>query len=251
MRVDLQGKVAVVTGAAGGIGTVYARALGESGAGVIVADADAAGAAAAAEALRASGLSAEPCAVDITDPEQTRRMAELARSRFGGVDILVNNAAFMKPVGQSLLDYPPELWQRTLDVNLTGALNCIRAVVPSMRARGGGRIVNQSSGGAFEGGHAYGISKLGLQGLTVWLAQELGASRINVNCIAPGMIKTPAGDAARFPGMVEALAPGIPLKPVGEPADLVGTLLYLVSDASSWVTGQVIRVDGGWIKRVC
>lgn len=251
MKVDLKGKVAVVTGAAGGIGVVYARALAESGAHVVVADSDEGGAETAAAALRASGLSAAAFAVDVTDPERTRAMAEHAKSRFGGVDILVNNAAFMKPVAHSLLEYPLELWQRTLDVNLTGALNCIRAAAPSMRARGGGRIVNQSSAGAFEGGHAYGISKLGLQGLTVWLAQELGPSGINVNCIAPGMIETPAGAAARFPGMVEGLAPTIPLKPVGAPDDLVGTLLYLVSEASAWVTGQVIRVDGGWVKRVC
>ena len=100
-----------------------------------------------------------------------------------------------------------------------------------MMARGAGRIVNQTSVGAYEGGHAYGISKLAVQGMTVWFAQELGGKGITVNCIAPGMINTPAGDAARPPGMLEALAPTIPLKPLGEPEDLVGTLLYLVSDA--------------------
>jgi NAD(P)-dependent dehydrogenase (short-subunit alcohol dehydrogenase family) len=255
MQVDLKGQVAIVTGSAGGIGAVYARALAANGARIVIADMDANGATKTAQAIGASYSDAAlPFAVDITDAEQANAMADFAVSHFGKIDILVNNAAFMKPViqeyGPSLLDYPLELWQKTLDVNLTGTLNCIRAVAPKMIAQGSGRIVNQSSIGAYEGGHAYGASKLGVQSLTVWFAQELGPRGINVNCIAPGMIKTPAGDDSRPQGMVEALAPMIPLKPLGDPEDLVGTLLYLVSDASQWVTGQTIRVDGGFIKRV-
>lgn len=250
MIVDLINKAAIVTGAAGGVGAVYAKALAQSGAQVIVADINAGGAEETAAALRAAGHAAQAFGVDITDPEQTQKLAEFAQAQYGGVDILVNNAAFMKAVGAPLLTYPLALWRATMDVNVSGTLHCIRAVAPLMIARGGGRIVNQTSGGAYEGGHAYGISKLAVQGMTVWFAQELGGKGITVNCIAPGMINTPAGDAARPPGMLEALAPMIPLKPLGEPEDLVGTLLYLVSDASAWVTGQIIRVDGGWIKRV-
>jgi NAD(P)-dependent dehydrogenase (short-subunit alcohol dehydrogenase family) len=250
MQVDLNNKVAIVTGAAGGVGAVYAEALARSGAKVIVADFNSAGAEQTAATLRAAGYTAQAFAVDITDAIQTQNMAAFTQAQFGGVDILVNNAAFMKNIEQGLLTYPLELWQTTLNVNVTGTLNCIRAVAPLMIARGGGRIVNQSSVGAFEGGHAYGISKLAVQGMTTWFAQELGPQHITVNCIAPGMINTPAGDAARPPGMLEALAPMIPLKPLGEPEDLVGTLLYLVSDASAWVTGQTLRVDGGWLKRV-
>jgi len=240
MKVDLTGKVAIVTGAACGIGAVYAKALAESGAQVIVADLDASGAEDTAAGLRAAGHAAQACGVDITDPAQTQSMAAFAQAQYGGVDILVNNAAFMKAVGAPLLTYPLELWRATMDVNVSGTLHCIRAVAPLMIARGGGRIVNQTSVGAFEGGHAYGISKLAVQGMTVWFAQELGRKGITVNCIAPGMINTPAGDAARRPGMLEALAPMIPLKPMGEPEDLVGTLLYLVSSASAWVTGQLL-----------
>lgn len=250
MQVDLNGKIAVVTGAAGGVGAVYARALAQSGAQVIVADLDAAGAKRSAATLCAAGLHALAFSVDISDPDQTQRLADFALAECGGVDILVNNAAFMQPVAAPLLTYPLELWRTTMDVNVSGTLHCIRALAPLMMARGGGRIVNQTSVGAYEGGHAYGISKLAVQGMTVWFAQELGASSITVNCIAPGMIDTAAGDASRPPGMVEALAPIIPLKPLGTPEDLVGTLLYLVSDAAAWVTGQVIRVDGGWLKRV-
>jgi len=255
MQVDLKGQVAIVTGAAGGIGAAYAKALAASGARVVIADIDGDGAAKMAQAIGADHPDAAlPFAVDIANADQTEAMAAFAESRFGRVDILVNNAAFMKPVvqeyGASLLDYPLELWRKTIDVNMTGTLNCIRAVAPKMITRGSGRIVNQSSIGAYEGGHAYGASKLGVQSLTVWFAQELGPRGITVNCIAPGMIKTPAGDDSRPQGMVEALAPMIPLKPLGDPEDLVGTLLYFVSEGSKWVTGQTIRVDGGFIKRV-
>jgi NAD(P)-dependent dehydrogenase (short-subunit alcohol dehydrogenase family) len=255
MQVDLKGQVAIVTGAAGGIGAAYAKALAASGARVVIADMDGDGAARSAQAISASFPDAAvPFAVDIARAEQTEALATFTESLFGRIDILVNNAAFMKPVvqeyGTSLLDYPLDLWRKTIDVNMTGTLNCIRAVAPKMIARGAGRIVNQSSIGAYEGGHAYGASKLGVQSLTVWFAQELGPRGITVNCIAPGMIKTAAGDDSRPQGMVEALAPMIPLKPLGDPEDLVGTLLYFVSDASKWVTGQTIRVDGGFIKRV-
>lgn len=250
MLIDLGNRVAVVTGAARGVGAVYAKALAKCSARVVVADLDAGAAERCAAALRKENLDVQACGVDISDPAQTQRLAEFAQQQFGGVDILVNNAAFMQPVDAPLLTYPLELWRATLDVNVSGTLHCIRALAPQMIARGGGHIVNQTSVGALEGGHAYGISKLAVQGMTTWFAQELGAHNITVNCIAPGMLNTPAGAASRPPGMVEALAPTIPLKPVGEPEDLVGTLLYLVSDASAWVTGQIVRVDGGWIKRV-
>lgn len=251
MQVHLEGKVAIVTGAGGGIGEVYARALAQSGASVVVADVDLEGARAVADRLGATGAKALALRTDITDEDQTDAMVSKTVEQFGGLDILVNNAAYMPPIRSGLLDYPRKEWRRMLDVNLSGTLNCIRSAVPAMRVRGGGRIVNQSSIGAFDGGHAYGISKLGVQGLTTWLSIELGPQRINVNCIAPGAISTPAGDRARFPGMLEAMRPATPLKVLGDPEDLCGALLFLVSDASDWVTGQILRVDGGFVKRVC
>ena len=140
--------------------------------------------------------------------------------------------------------------RRTIDVNLVGPLNCIRGVVPVMRERGYGRIVNITSGGAYTASHAYGISKLGLQGLTSWLATELGGSGITINAIAPGMMKTAQGDKARATFDADALAPTIPLKTYGEPEDLVGALLFLCSPGAAWMTGHILRVDGGWIKSV-
>ncbi|MEM9177543.1 MAG: glucose 1-dehydrogenase [Myxococcota bacterium] len=245
----LENKVAVVTGAGRGIGAVYAEALADAGASVVVADLHLDGATAVAEALAARGASAIPVHVDVADRERTDAMVEAAVERLGGVDVLVNNAAYMPAVMTGLLDYPQEEWQRTLDINLSGPLNCIRSAVPAMRTRGGGAIVNISSIGAFEGGHAYGISKLGVQGMTTWLSQELGPQGIRINCIAPGPISTAQGDRARPPGYLESLDPATPLKVLGDPEDLCGTLLYFVSSASAWVTGQVVRVDGGYVKR--
>ncbi len=249
MSRTLEGKVAIVTGSGRGIGAVYAAALARAGASVVVADLDLDNATGVANQISSDGGSAIAVRVDVVDEVLTDAMATAAVDRFGGADILVNNAAYMPAVTTSLLDYPREEWRRTLDINLSGPLNCVRSVVPAMCTRGGGAIVNISSIGAFEGGHAYGISKLGVQGLTTWLSQELGPQGIRVNCIAPGPISTAQGDVARPPGYLESLDPATPLKVLGDPEDLCGTLLYLVSSASEWVTGQVIRVDGGFVKR--
>jgi NAD(P)-dependent dehydrogenase (short-subunit alcohol dehydrogenase family) len=151
-----------------------------------------------------------------------------------------------------LSTYPLEWWDRALRVNVTGALICSQAVVPSMQARGGGSIVNQSSGGAFTGGSAYGVSKLALIGLTVALATELGPLRIRVNAIAPGMVETEAGwrAAPRESPWRKFMESTVAMQPYGQPEDLVGTLLFLASPASSWMTGQTLNVDGGWIMRI-
>lgn len=248
----LQGKVAIVTGAGGGIGRKFAEALGKAGASVILADINGDAAEEAAAELAKRGLDTLGIAADVTSESSVANMASAAVTRFGGIDILVNNAALMAelPLHLPLVDFPLDEWERTLRVNLTGALLCIRGVVPSMKERGGGKIINQSSGGAYLPGHVYGISKLALIGLTNHMAFELGAFNITVNAIAPGMISTEAGAKARPPGMVEYSAPMIPLKAVGDPEDLCGALLFLASPASDWVTGQTIGVDGGWIKRV-
>ncbi|MFA4836107.1 MAG: SDR family oxidoreductase [Dehalococcoidia bacterium] len=249
---QLPGKVAVVTGAGGGIGKRFAQALGESGASVVMADINEKACKAASEELQSKGLQALAVAVDITSESSVAEMVSAATSRFGGVDIMVNVAALMSelPGTTPMVKWPIDLWEKTLKVNVTGAFLCIRGVVPSMKQRGGGKIINISSGGAYIGGGAYGISKLALIGLTLSLAQELGRFKINVNAIAPGLISTEAGDKSRPPGMTEALTPIIPLKAMGDPEDLLGALIFLASPASDWVTGQTIGVDGGWIKRI-
>jgi NAD(P)-dependent dehydrogenase (short-subunit alcohol dehydrogenase family) len=248
----LEGKVAVVTGGAGGIGREYGRALGTAGAAVVLADLDGGRAQEVAAGLRADGLRAIGVQVDVTSEESAIAMADRACAEFGGVDVLVNNAALMAEIPQlSLLEFPLDWWDRVLSVNLTGPLLCTRACVPSMIERGGGKIINQSSGGAFVNGRPYGISKLALISLTHGLARDLGAHRINVNAIAPGAIETDAA-LSMFPvgsPWRERMHELTPLPMAAGPQDLFGALLFLASSASDWVTGQCINVDGGWVMR--
>lgn len=246
----LAGKVAIVTGAGGGIGRAYSRGLAEAGASVVLADINDGAAADAASALKNDGHEVLAVRTDVTDEESVTAMAKAAAGTFGSVDILVNNAALMAEVmtaGQ-LTTIPLEMWRRTLDVNLTGPFLCVRAVVPYMKDKGYGKIINQSSGGAWLGGAHYGLTKLGIVSMTISLAKELGKSGIRVNAIAPGWVNTEAGLATTSPQVREAVGKSIPF-PFGEPEELVGGLVYLASPASDWVTGQTLNIDGGWITR--
>jgi NAD(P)-dependent dehydrogenase (short-subunit alcohol dehydrogenase family) len=193
----LDGKVAIVTGAGGrgnSIGRAYALGLAGAGAAVVVADINADGAKRVADEIAANGGKASAVCVDITDPASAKAMVAAATAAFGGVDILVNNAALMAELGHlSLADVPLDEWNRTLNVNLTGALICCQAAIPAMRARGGGRIINQTSGGAFPAIGVYGIGKLALVGLTTTLAKQLGKEGITANAIAPGNVTSDAG----------------------------------------------------------
>jgi NAD(P)-dependent dehydrogenase (short-subunit alcohol dehydrogenase family) len=252
-RFSLAGKVAIVSVGAGGCGEEYGRGLAAAGAAVVLADLDGERAEAHAAALRDQGHDAVGVRVDITDPDAAGAMVQTARDRFGGVDILVNNAALMKeiPMG-SLLTLPLDWWDRVMEVNVKGALVCARAAVPAMLERGGGRIINQVSGGAFIPGGLYSISKLALVSLTASLAAELGPQGINVNAIAPGFIANEAGyeSLAKDSPMRDAILQAVPGKKEGPPDDLVGTVLLLASRAGDWINGQTISVDGGWIMRV-
>lgn len=250
--IPLRGKVAIVTGGAGGIGRAYCRALGGAGASVVVADLDEAGARTLADELAADGMEATAAGVDITDASSVANMVDVARSAHGGIDVLVNNAAIVDMPFTPLATYPLEWWERGFRINVTGALVCTQAVVPLMLERGGGKIVNQVSSGAFTAAGAYGIGKLALVGLTVALAKELGPQGINVNAIAPGMVDTPAAlDAIPADSPLrERMSTSAAIKAFGQPEDLCGALLFLVSDASDWMTGQTLSVDGGVIFRL-
>lgn len=249
---DLTGKVAIITGGAGGIGVVYGEALCEAGASVVLADVDAGAAEKAAGGLNDKGYSAIGTAVDVRSAEAAAQMAQAAVDAFGGIDILVNNAAIMTdlpPYG--LADMPVDSWDHVMNVNFRGPLLCIQAVLPAMEARGGGRIVNGLSAGGFMAGGIYGVSKFALHGLTLNLASELGGRNINVNAIAPGLVDNESGYASlpKDSPFRDAIAAQIPGKPSGPAEDLVGTLLLLCSRAGDWITGQSILVDGGWIAR--
>jgi len=251
----LDGKVAVVTGAGGrgnSIGRAYALGLAAAGASVVVADINADGAAAVADEINGGGWRAIGVRVDIADPVSVREMATAALAAYGGVDILVNNAGLMAELkSERAVDIALDDWNRVMTVNVTGALNCAQAIVPLMRVRGGGKIVNQVSGGAFPAISVYGISKLALVGLTTTLARQLGRENINVNAIAPGNTTSDAGrqltpDDSPFIKFLEA---SVAMRVRGAPEELVGALLLLCSDAGAWITGQVIHVDGGWVLR--
>jgi len=248
----LDGKVAIVTGAGGGFGESYSRCLADAGAAVVMSDINADHVNTTAERLAADDLQVIPVAADVTDPDQVQAMVQAGVDTFGGVDILVNNAGLMAeiPMDVPLAKLSLDWWERVLRVNLTGPFLCIQAVVPEMKRRGGGRIVNQSSGGAFGPSHVYGVSKLGLVSLTVTMAQELAPFKITVNAIAPGFTNTEAALRSLPAGMESMLDQLAPLKGRGTPEDVHGALLLLTTPSGDWITGQTLNVDGGWVMRI-
>lgn len=252
---QLKDKVAIVTGVGArenSIGAAYAAGLANAGASVVVADLDENGAKAVADKLSSGGAKVVGVGVDISNEDSVKAMTASAMEAFGGVDILVNNAALMVELEfGSIADVSLAEWNRVMGVNVTGALLCSQAVIPSMRSRGGGRIVNQVSLGAYPAASLYGITKLAVVGITTTLAKDLGPDNITVNAIAPGYVRSGAGlelipDDTPAKPMLEA---NTPLRLRGEPDELVGALILLVSPAGAWMTGQVLHVDGGWVIR--
>jgi NAD(P)-dependent dehydrogenase (short-subunit alcohol dehydrogenase family) len=246
----LKGRVALVTGAGQGIGAAYAARLAELGAHVVVADINCDGATATADALTASGLSASAAGIDVTDADSVGQMVDQIVTDYGSLDVVVNNAAIyqgirLSPVETTDVDY----WRRIIDVNLTGVFIVSRAVIPAMKARGGGVIVNQGSTGSFMNAPNmihYAVSKAAVVALTRNLASEVGQYNIRVNAIAPGFTLSDA-TKANFPGADTQAnaAAGSALRRNGTPEDILGALEYLTTDASAWVTGQTLVVDGG------
>ena len=241
----LDGRVAIVTGAAGGIGRGIARVLAAAGARIVVGDLlDARD---TVEEIRAAGGEATSVQVDVAVAEQAGELVAFARRAFGAVDVLVNNAAIDTPEGDPW-DLPDEEWQRTLDVNLSGAFYCSRAAIRDMREAGtrGGAIVNISSHLAWMGAPgispAYHASKAGVLGLTMSLATHLGPAGIRANAIAPALVMsrdfgwTPEEEARRRAEY--ALGPG-------EPDDIGEAVRFLASPAARWITGTVLYMHGG------
>ena len=247
----LVGHVAIVTGAARGIGTEYARGLMREGAKVVAADILDELGEATARTLRSEGGEALFVHVDITDEESTRSLANTALETFGRIDVLVNNAALFADLQlMPLLETPLDYWNQVMAVNVTGALLCAKAVVPQMKTQGRGKIINQASDAAYRIRNVYGVSKLGIIGLTTGLARELAPHNITVNAISPGPTLTDTTIAMTgSSGRLDAMVAAIPMGRAGNPDEHVGTLVYLASDDSSWVTGQVICVDGGQVMR--
>lgn len=248
MRFD--GKVAIVTGAAQGIGEAYARALAAEGAAVVVADLNEDKGSVVAKEIEASGGRAVFVATDVSSPDSAETMAATAVERFGGIDYLVNNAAIYGDMRiDVLVNVDWDYYKKFMSVNLDGALVCTRAVYKHMAARGGGAIVNQSSTAAWLYSGFYGLAKVGVNGLTQQLAHELGWSNIRVNAIAPGPTDTDATRTVVHPDYIGTLTDRLALKRLGTPDDLVGACLFLLSDEARWITGQILNVDGGQVFR--
>jgi NAD(P)-dependent dehydrogenase (short-subunit alcohol dehydrogenase family) len=244
---SLEGKVAIVTGSARGLGRDYARSFAKEGVSVVIADLLAEQAQSTAAEISQAGGRAIAVGVDVADPASTLAMAEAAAGAFGRIDILVNNAALWGDLqSKPLLATEPDYWDKVLAVNLKGPLLCAQAVVPHMKKNRWGRIVNISSMGALMRGGAYGVSKLGLNHITFSLAHELGEFGITVNGVGPGSTYNEATQKqvpeAAFNHLVNQQA----IKRGGTSADQYGAIRYLCSDAAEWFTGQTMYVNGGF-----
>jgi NAD(P)-dependent dehydrogenase (short-subunit alcohol dehydrogenase family) len=244
----LDGKVAVITGAAQGIGRGYALGLAREGAKVAVADIAEAAATETVELVRAAGGEAEFYKTDVSSSESCNAMAKAAAERFGGIDILVNNAALFAGLpSESMLDMPEATWNKVLAINTTGPFLMARAVVPYMQKRGGGAIVNQTSTAAYIGTPNrmnYNVSKAAVIPMTKTMARELAEYNIRVNAIAPGPVATDALKNVPQAALDRVFATQC-VKRIGQPEDLVGGLIFLTSDMSAWMSGQVLVIDGG------
>jgi 3-oxoacyl-[acyl-carrier protein] reductase len=244
MRLD--GKVAVVTGGAQGIGRAIALGLGREGAKVVVADLQADKAKNVADELHASGADGHAVEVNVANESSVKRLATTTFDRFGRVDVLVNDAGvYLK---SPVVDMSEEVWDRTINVNLGGNFLCSRAFIPFMRRQRSGRIISIASGIAHYGAQefaAYAAAKAAIIGFVKALAREVGADGITVNAICPGAANTAMPRTHRTEEELMARLRANPLGHVLEPEDFAGPVLFLASDAASYITGQAINVNCG------
>ena len=239
-----------MTGAGQGIGEAYAKALAAEGARVVVAEINADQGQRVAKEIGEAGGEALFAEVDVSSPESVQAMASSVIEQCGGVDHLVNNAAIYHDMKMApLLGVDWDYYKHFMDVNMHGALLVTRALHESIVERGGGAIVNQSSTAAWMAAGYYGIAKLALNGITQSLARELGPRGIRVNGIAPGPTDTEATRKIVPEFIKDQLLAQMPLSRMGETGDIVGACLFLLSDEASWITGQIVQVDGGQMMR--
>lgn len=247
---DVKGKVAIVTGASRGIGLAIVEALAEAGAKVVLSSRRQDGLNEVASVLqsRRQKLDVYPIAAHNGNKEQLKNLVEKTLEHYGTVDILVNNAATNPHFG-TLLEAEDSLWQKTIEVNLMGNVWLTQQVVPIMRAKGGGKIINVASVNALRPGRyqgIYSITKAAVVNLTQTLAMELAADNIQVNAIAPGLVKTKFAEAIwSNEDLLQGIISRTPAGRIGEPDDIAGIVIYLASPASDFATGQVFVVDGG------
>lgn len=246
MDLEINGQVAIVTGAGSGIGAACAHAFAAEGCRVVVADIDANAARSVDEAIRAAGHAALSIYMDVTQVASVQAGLEKVRTAWGEVDILVNNAGFSRDAAVGLMS--DSHWRDVLDVNLTGHFNCIREVAPQMSARGYGRIINMSSRAHFGDVNKsnYAAAKAGVIGLSKALSLELAPTGVTVNVIAPGLIETVRlRGLAQFPEIQSRAMGAMPIKRMGAPGEVAAAALFLASAHAGFITGEVLHISGG------
>jgi 3-oxoacyl-[acyl-carrier protein] reductase/2-hydroxycyclohexanecarboxyl-CoA dehydrogenase len=247
---DFSGRTVCVTGAAQGIGEAVVEAFAALGADAVVADVDAAGARAVADRVAADhDVRAIGLETDVSAYDDAVAMVAATVEEFGGLDVLVNNAGLAG--AQQFLDSEPDDWDRKLGVSLYGTLNCTHAALPGMVDRGEGVVINYASAsyrGNDPGLAVYGAAKAANRSFTKTVAAEVGEAGVRVNCVCPGTVETPS--TREFVETYrEKLADSYALGRVGQPAEVAAAVTFLASDAASWITGETIHVDGGYLRR--
>lgn len=246
---QLDGKVALITGASKGIGEAMARGLSEFGAKVVVSSRKQAAVDAVAEAFRADGLEATGIAANMGNIAEVHALVDKTIEAHGGLDIIINNAA-ANPVFGPIQQTEERAFDKIIDVNLKGPFELCKKAYPILKERGGGSIINISSIGGLTpepGIGIYSVSKAAIINLTKAMAQDWGADNIRVNAICPGLIKTKFSEALwNNEAILERFLQKIPLKRAGGADDIAGLAVYLASDAAAYCTGGVYMVDGGY-----
>ena len=254
MNISFKNKVALVTGAASGLGLATATAFAESGAAVVLADWNDTSVRSAAEELKAKGYQALAVRCDVSDDAQVESTVHQTVKAFGRLDAAYNNAGVQNLLAETA-DTTREDYDRVMGINLRGVWSCMKFELQQMRKQGSGTIVNCSSLGGLLGGAergTYHAAKHGVLGFTKSAALEYAARGIRINAVCPGLIQTPMSDQMVAAGQGEALKAmekSIPMGRVGRPDEIAQAVLWLCSDAASYVTGQSISVDGGFVMR--
>ena len=253
----VEGKRAIVTGAASGIGQATVELLASEGASVVVADLDGEGAERVAEGIRATGATAVACRTDVSSEEAVQQMIATAVEALGGLDVLHNNAAMTARAEHAndadLLSMSVDYWDRSFAVNLRGAMLGAKYGIPAMLESGGGAIVNTSSNQSLAGDlsqFAYSAAKAGVNALTRSIATTYGRQGIRCNTVSPGYIETPSARASVTPEMGAEIVSHNLVPRAGQAEDLAHAVLYLVSDDAAFVTGQLLSVDGGQLAHL-
>jgi NAD(P)-dependent dehydrogenase (short-subunit alcohol dehydrogenase family) len=253
----LKDKVAIVTGAASGIGRATVVRLAAEGAAVVVADINGDGAADVARRLEADGARATATQVDLASPDSIKAMVDATVAAFGGLDVLHNNAAATGPeaIGSDggVVDVDLDVWDLTMTVNLRGTLLACKHAIPAMIERGGGSIINMSTNGAYAADVArvaYGVSKGGINALTLYVATLYGAHGIRCNAISPGLVMTEAADRTLPPPVRDIFNANHLTTELCQPEDIASAVAFLASDDARQMTGATLRVDGGMMAHL-